>query len=64
MGDRNQGRTCFRGQGEVNGAKRGTPAGVLETLLLTSAQLWPILAIPWTPARQAPLSMGFPRQEY
>ena len=64
MGDRNRGRTCFRGQGEVNGAKRGTPAGVLETLLLTSAQLWPILATPRTPAHQAPLSMGFPKQEY
>ena len=64
MGDRNQGRTCFSGQGKVNGAKRGTPAGVLETLLLIRAQSWPILATPWTPAHQAPLSMGFPRQEY
>ena len=24
----------------------------------------PTLVIPWTEARQAPLSMGFPRQEY
>ena len=28
------------------------------------AQLCPILATPWTVARQAPLSMAFPRQEY
>ena len=28
------------------------------------AKLCPTLAIPWTVARQAPLSMGFSRQEY
>jgi len=28
------------------------------------AQLYPTLCDPWTVARQAPLSMGFPRQEY
>ena len=28
------------------------------------AQLCPTLCDPWTVARQAPLSMGFPRQEY
>ena len=28
------------------------------------AQLWPTLATLWTVAGQAPLSMGFPRQEY
>ena len=28
------------------------------------AKLCPTLAIPQTAARQAPLSMGFPRQEY
>ena len=28
------------------------------------AQLCLTLAIPWNAARQAPLSMGFPRQEY
>ena len=28
------------------------------------AKLCPILETPWTVARQAPLSMGFPRQEY
>ena len=28
------------------------------------AQSCPILATPWTAARQAPLSMGFSRQEY
>ena len=28
------------------------------------AQLCPTLATPWTIARQAPLLMGFPRQEY
>ena len=28
------------------------------------AQLCPTLATPWTVARQAPLSVGFPRQEY
>ena len=26
--------------------------------------LVPVFVIPWTVARQAPLSMGFPRQEY
>ena len=28
------------------------------------AQLCPTLCDPWTVAHQAPLSMGFPRQEY
>ena len=28
------------------------------------AKLCPTLVTPWTVARQAPLSMGFPRQEY
>ena len=28
------------------------------------AKLCPTLMTPWTVARQAPLSMGFPRQEY
>ena len=28
------------------------------------AKLCPIIVIPWTAARQAPLSMGFLRQEY
>ena len=28
------------------------------------AKLCPTLEIPWTAAGQAPLSMGFPRQEY
>ena len=28
------------------------------------AKSWPTLAIPWTEAHQAPLSKGFPRQEY
>ena len=28
------------------------------------AQLCPTFVTPWTVARQAPLSMGFPRQEY
>ena len=28
------------------------------------AQSCPTLATPWTVARPAPLSMGFPRQEY
>ena len=28
------------------------------------AELYPTLATPWTVAHQAPLSMGFPRQEY
>ena len=28
------------------------------------AKSCPTLATPWTVARQAPLSMGFPRQEY
>ena len=28
------------------------------------AQSRPTLVIPWTVAHQAPLSMGFPRQEY
>ena len=28
------------------------------------AKLCPTLAIPWTVARQTPLSMGFSRQEY
>ena len=28
------------------------------------AQSCPVFATPWTVARQAPLSMGFPRQEY
>ena len=28
------------------------------------AKSCPILATPWTVARQAPLSMGFPRQDY
>ena len=27
-------------------------------------KLCPTLTIPWTVARQAPLSVGFPRQEY
>ena len=29
-----------------------------------SLQLYPTLETPWTVALQAPLSMGFPRQEY
>ena len=29
-----------------------------------SASHVPLFAIPWTAARQAPLSMGFPRQAY
>ena len=28
------------------------------------AKLYPTLVTPWTVARQAPLSMGFPRQEH
>ena len=28
------------------------------------AKSYPTLVTPWTVARQAPLSMGFPRQEY
>ena len=28
------------------------------------AKSWPTLVTPWTVAHQAPLSMGFPRQEY
>ena len=28
------------------------------------AQSWPTLLTPWTVAFQAPLSVGFPRQEY
>ena len=50
----------------------GTPAQTLVTLdksLKLSggsliAKLCPTLAIPWTVARQAPLSIGFSRQEY
>ena len=30
----------------------------------SAAQLCPTHGTPWTVARQAPLSMGFPRQEY
>ena len=33
-------------------------------LCVLVAKSYPALATPWTVARQAPLSMGFPRQEY
>ena len=33
-------------------------------IMCVHAQLCPILAIPWTVAHQASLSMGFSRQEY
>ena len=35
--------------------------GLLRVLMLSCVRLF---AIPWTGARQAPLSMGFSRQEY
>ena len=33
-------------------------------LLFLVTQSFPTLGIPWTVARQASLSLGFPRQEY
>ena len=46
-----------------------TPSTWLGALVPTAAaakspQLYPILSDPWTVAYQAPLSMGFSRQEY
>ena len=37
---------------------------LLENSCCSVAKLCPTLATPWTVAHQAPLSMGFPRQEY
>ena len=42
---------------------RSTKHSVLNVYCLVT-QSCPTLAIPWTVACQAPLSMGFPRQEY
>ena len=36
----------------------------LETMCVLSRSVMPVSATPWTVARQAPLSMGFSRQEY
>ena len=35
-----------------------------SSLLLLYSQHVPLFATPWTVARQAPLSMGFSKQEY
>ena len=35
-----------------------------ECVLCSATQSCPTFATPWTAARQAPLSMGFSRQEY
>ena len=52
--------TCLRLLPEsLHGWGRSGPVVVVELL-----RLWQTLAIPWTVAHQAPLSMGFSRQEY
>ena len=43
------------------GRERSAMLGQLHACTLSRVQLY---ATPWTVARQAPLSMGFPRQEY
>ena len=40
------------------------PESLLSDALMLLCKLGPTLAAPWTIASQAPLSMGFPRQEY
>ena len=40
------------------------PVRMLLPLLLSHFSHVQLLATPWTTADQAPLSMGFPRQEY
>ena len=49
------------GQLEIDQNKAGDGLGHTCAQLL---QLCPTLVTPWTIARQAPLSTGFPRQEY
>ena len=41
-----------------------SPKTLLKWRRCVRAQLCPTFVTPWTVARQAPLSMGFPRQEY
>ena len=53
-------RECF-GEIGLNKILKLTPPLVLVLVLV--AQSCPTLATPWTAARQAPLSMGFSRQE-
>ena len=36
----------------------------MSACVLSRVSCVPLFEIPWTVARQAPLSMGFPRQEY
>ena len=47
---------CHQGQGEIQRANC--------CCCWLVPKLCPFFATPWTVARQAPLSMGFPRQEY
>ena len=46
------------------GQELGVPGKAKSLVQYVCAQLCPTLVIPWTAARQAPLPIGFSRQEY
>ena len=61
--------SCTVGRWLTNWAMKETPKTWFTAKTVTGGgglvtKLYPTLAIPWTVARQAPLSMGFSRQEY
>ena len=51
-------------QERIERIEKATRANMLLLLLLSHFSRVRILATPWTAAYQAPLSMGFSRQEY
>ena len=55
-------RRCL--QERIERIEKATRANMLLLLLLSHFSCVRILATPWTAAYQAPLSMGFSRQEY
>ena len=53
-----------KGKGDgVGGGKTGIDTYTLLIVVWSLSCVW-LFAIPWTVARQAPLSVGFSRQEY